>query len=468
MKYNKIYFKNLDKNKMNPQNNALNPTSVTANNQPLDSNWVNAQVSNGSPQTSIANSIDISSSLESAISQGLQESIQEEKQNTQSQEVVFPTKKTNDKKIDDRLIELTKKPADYLKYLLSIMIKTKASDMYLTLNESPVVRVFEQLHRIDQLPIMDIETLDAVGYQFLSDFEWERFRENLDIDVGYSYGWRRFRINISRQQKSVMIVIRLLAEKIPTLTELWLPPIFFELINKRSWIIILAWPTGSWKSTTLAAMIEEINSTMWKHIITIEDPIEYVFEPKKSVVEQKQLWTDILTFPKALRSALRQKPDVILFWEMRDLESIQNAITLAETGHLVLTTIHSKSASQTINKIIDAFHADQQNQIRIQLSETLLSIISQRLINKLDWSWVSIALEIMINTPAVANLIRENQTGQINNIIQTWKQHSMKLLEEDLQNLVDNKQITFEEALSNANLPKLLSIPQQYIDSFQE
>lgn len=410
---------------------------------------------------------DISQSLQQAISQWLIESAKQENQN-QNATPVFPAQKSQEKKVDDRLIELTKKPADYLKYLLSIMIKTKASDMYLTLEESPVVRVYEQIHRIDQLPQMDHETLDAVGYQFLSDFEWERFRENLDIDVGYSYGWRRFRVNISRQQKSVMIVIRLLAEKIPTLQELGLPHIFFELINKRSGLIILAWPTWSWKSTTLAAMIEEINSSMWKHIITIEDPIEYVFEPKKSVIEQKQLWTDILSFPKALRSALRQKPDVVLFGEMRDLESIQNAITLAETGHLVLTTIHSKSASQTINKIIDAFPADQQNQIRIQLSETLLSIISQRLINKLDWTGVSIALEIMINTPAVANLIRENQTGQINNIIQTWKQNSMKLLEEDLQNLVDNKQISFEEALSNANLPKLLNIPQQYIDQIKE
>ena len=358
--------------------------------------------------------------------------------------------------LSQQILELLKKPKKYRDYLLQLMIDNKASDMYLTFWEPPALRIMDKIYRISQLPPFDDEILTEIAYFFMDEFEWEKFREQLDIDLWWSYNWRRFRINISKQQKHIMIVIRLLAAKIPTLDELWMPFVFKELVKRKSGIILMAWPTWSWKSTTLAAMIEEINQHYPKHIITIEDPIEYVFKPKKSIIEQKQLGTDVLSFSRALRAALRQKPDVILFWEMRDLDSIRNAITLAETWHLVLSTIHAKSSAQTINKIVDSFPADQQNQIRIQLSTTLTAIISQRLLRRKDWKWMIATQEIMINNTAIANLIRENQINQINNIIQTHKQEWMQLLEDHLIELIGKWLIEIEDALTVANNPQYI------------
>lgn len=362
-----------------------------------------------------------------------------------------------EKKISADIRKLLDNPDKYKDYLLRMMIDNKASDMYLTNNEPPCLRIYDKVYRINQLPDFDGEMLNQIAYMFMEDIEWEQFRENLDLDLWWSYGWRRYRINISRQQKSIMIVFRLLSEKIPTIAEMWLPSIFSDLVKTKSGIILLAWPTGSWKSTTLAAMIQEINLTYQKHIITIEDPIEYVFTPEKSIIEQKQLWSDVVSYTRALRAALRQKPDVILFWEMRDLESIEKAVTLAETGHLVLSTIHSKSSSQTINKIIDSFPADQQNQIRIQLSETLVSVVSQRLLRKKDWSWMVAAHEIMLNNTAISNLIRENQIKQINNVIQTSRWQWMQLLEEHLIELVEKWYIELDNALATSNNPSYIT-----------
>ena len=341
----------------------------------------------------------------------------------------------------------------YKDYLLKLMIDNNSSDMYLTLDEKPSLRIDNHIYRIQQLPEFGYDQLQEIAYMFLSDEEWETFRETLTYDLGWSYEWRRFRINISKQQKSIMIVVRLLWEKVPTIDDMWLPQVFKEFVNKSSGIVLVAWPTWSGKSTTLASMIEEVNQNHSKHIITIEDPVEYVFNPKKSIIEQKQLWTDVLSFSWALKSALRQRPDVILFGEMRDLESIQNAITLAETGHLVISTIHSKSSAQTITKIIDSFSSDQQNQVRLQLSETLLSVISQRLLKKKDKKWVVACHEIMINDTAISNLIRENQINQINNIIQTSTWSWMKLLEESLIELIEKWEVSIDDALAIANKP---------------
>lgn len=351
----------------------------------------------------------------------------------------------------DDIIKLTRNPDQYKNYLLKMMIDNKSSDMYLTYNEPPVLRIYDKAHRIHQLPPLTDEMLTELAYMFMDDLEWEHFRENLDIDLWRSYEWRRYRINISKQQKHIMMVFRLLASEIPTLDDLWLPDVFRELITRKSWIILMAWPTWSGKSTTLAAMVQEVNLKYPKHLITIEDPIEYIYPPAQCIVEQKQLWSDIISFAKWLKAALRQKPDVILFWEMRDLESIKNAISLAETWHLVLSTIHSKSSSQTINKIIDTFPADQQNQIRIQVSETLTAVISQRLIRKKDGKWMVAAQEIMINNPAISNLIRENQIKQINNVIQTSRWSWMKLLEEHLIELLEKNLIALDAALAISN-----------------
>lgn len=345
---------------------------------------------------------------------------------------------------------------DYTKIrdnLLDLMIEKWCSDMYLTVSEPPCMRVDSQVVRLEHLNVLNEEIVWNIASSFLTDGEENLFLENRDVDLWWSHKDRRFRLNISKQQKNTMIVIRLLSAKVPTIDEVWLPNLFKDLVKKKWWIILLAWPTGCGKSTTLAALIQEINATENKHIITIEDPIEYVFTPSKSIIEQKQLWTDVLSFARALKSCLRQNPDVILFGEMRDPESIKYAITLAETGHLVLSTIHSKSSAQTISKIADSFPSDQQEQVRLQLSETLIAVVSQRLIRKKDGKWFVPAFEIMMNNTAVWNIIRKNEIEQLSNVLQTNKKFWMQTLEEHLIDLVLRDEIDLEEALRNANEP---------------
>lgn len=354
------------------------------------------------------------------------------------------------------LEQIIKNSEEYKNYLLEMMIENWASDMYLSADNPPAFRIMDTVYKINQLPVLDPTQLTDIAYYMMDEYEWEIFRERLDMDLGISHNWKRFRVNISKQQKTIMIVIRLLAWNIPSIKDLWLPNIFRELVTKTSWIILVAWPTWSGKSTTLASMIDEVNANYKKHIITIEDPIEYVFEQKKSLIEQKQLGSDILSFARWLKSALRQKPDVILFWEMRDLDSIQNAITLAETWHLVLSTIHSKSSAQTISKIIDIFPADQQNQVRMQVSDTIVAVISQRLMKKKWWKWMVAAHEIMLNNSAISNLIRDNQIKQINNVIQTSKWSWMQLLEEKLIDLLEYWKIDFSTAIAFSNDPDFI------------
>lgn len=348
------------------------------------------------------------------------------------------------------------KICDYSKLrdsLLDLMIEKWCSDMYLTVGEPPCIRSNSEVIRLDDFDKFEQETIWNIANSFLTKDEENFLLKNLDVDLWWGYKDRRFRLNISLQQKKTMIVIRLLSAKVPTIDEVWLPIFFKDLVKRKGGIILLAWPTGSGKSTTLAALIQEINSTENKHIITIEDPIEYVFKSEKSVIEQKQLWTDVISFPRALKSCLRQNPDVILFGEMRDPESIKYAITLAETWHLVLSTIHSKSAAQTISKIADSFPWNQQEQIRQQLSETLVAIVSQRLIKRKDWNWFVVAFEIMMNNVAVWNIIRRNEIEQLNNVLQTNKKFWMQTLEEHLIDLVLRDEIELDDALRNANDP---------------
>ena len=264
------------------------------------------------------------------------------------------------------------------------MVKADSSDIYLTYGEEPTIRVYGEAKRLVEFPKLDDKTLDAFIDVMMSDFDRKNYKDSLAADLGLSMGGRRYRINISRQQDHTMIVARLLEEKVPTIDEKKLPQIFKQLVQTTNGLIFMVGPTGSGKSTSLAAMIEEINMTMHKHIITIEDPIEYVFTPKKSIFEQKQLGRDIVSFSSAMKFALRQRPDIVLFGEIRDTESVRNAIALAETGQLVMTTIHSRSAEQTVNKIISMFPADEQSQIRNQLSENMTAIIIQKLIRKAD------------------------------------------------------------------------------------
>jgi len=345
----------------------------------------------------------------------------------------------------------TMNPENYLLYLLQLMIDNKSSDIYFTYGEEPSLRIYGEVVRINAVPKLEDPTLEAISDILMTDEDIDLYKQNLSCDLWYSVHGRRYRINISRQRWHKMIVARLLEEKIPTIEDLWLPEILKMLTKKTSGIVFVAWPTWSWKSTTLAAMIEEINQTRACHVITIEDPIEYIFEPKKAIFEQKQLWKDVVSFASAMKYAMRQRPDVILFWETRDTESLKNAIALAETWHLVLTTIHSRSAEQTINKIISMVPEDEQPTIKNQISENLTAIIIQKLLRTVDWKWMVPAHEILLNNVAVENTIRENKMNQLRNIMYTYRQSGMCLLEDDLLRLVMEWKISSETAMFNAN-----------------
>lgn len=342
-------------------------------------------------------------------------------------------------------------PEKYLYYLCWLMIHYNSSDIYLTYGETPAIRNFWEIFRLTGLPALEDSTLEAFASILMTAEDKTLYNEHLSCDVWYSVFNRRYRINISRQRDHKMIVARLLEEKVPTIDDRKLPEVFKTLTQKTNGIIFVAWPTGSWKSTTLAAMVEEINETRSSHVITIEDPIEYVFEPKKAIFDQKQLWKDVVSFASAMKYALRQRPDVILFGEARDPESLRNAIALAETGHLVLTTIHSRSAEQTINKIISMFPADEQPLIRHQMSENMTAIIVQKLLKRADWNGMVPAHEILLNNIAVWNTIREDKLNQLKNVIYTYRNLWMQMLEDDLIRLVMEWVITPETAIFNAN-----------------
>ena len=342
-------------------------------------------------------------------------------------------------------------PQNYLLYLLELMIQNKSSDIYFTFGEEPALRIYGEVHRVKSAPKLVDSTLEAISNILMTEEDVDIYKKNLSCDLWYTVHWRRYRINISRQRGHKMIVARLLEEKIPNIHELWLPEILRTLTKKTSGIVFVAWPTWSWKSTTLAAMIEEINQTRACHIITIEDPIEYVFDPKKSIFDQKQLWKDVVSFASAMKYAMRQRPDVILFGETRDSESLRNAIALAETGHLVLTTIHSRSAEQTINKIISMVPEDEQPIIKNQISENLTAVVVQKLIRLENWQWMVPAHEILLNNKAVENTIRENKMNQLRNVMYTYRTSWMCLLEDDLVRLVRKWKITPEMAMFNAN-----------------
>ena len=342
-------------------------------------------------------------------------------------------------------------PSNYMLYLGQLMINKNSSDIYFTYWEEPALRIYGEIYRVTTAPKLQDSTLEAMSSVLMSKEDEAFYDRELSCDIGYSIHGRRFRINISRQRWHKMIVARLLEERVPTIDSLRLPQILKSLIKKTSWIIFLAWPTWSWKSTTLAAMIEEINMMRSSHVITIEDPIEYIFEPKKAIFEQKQLGKDVTSFSSAMKYAMRQRPDVILFWETRDPESLRYAVMLAETWHLVLTTIHSRSAEQTVNKIISMFPVDEQPTIKNQLWENMAAIIIQKLVKTSDGKWMVPAHEILLNNSAVENIIRENKLNQLKNVMYTYRSAWMLLLEDDLVRLVMEGKISVEQALFYAN-----------------
>lgn len=318
----------------------------------------------------------------------------------------------------------------------------KASDIHLSVGVPPVFRINGELKSYGK-DILTPEDTHTIAKQMIPEFMWQTFDEKGELDFSYSVpGISRFRVNAYRQRTSVAIAIRIIPSRIPSLEELSLPSILNSLVDKPQGLILVTGPTGSGKSTTLASMIDYMNRTMKKHIITLEDPIEYLHRHNQCMIDQREVGFDTKSFATGLRASLRQDPDVILVGELRDLETIQTAITAAETGHLVLGTLHTTSAPSTIDRIIDVFPGPQQAQIRIQLASVLVSIISQRLFPSLDRQGRKVATEILVNTPAVANLIRNEKIHQIQNVMQTSRALGMHTLEMSIRQLIQNSEIS--------------------------
>ena len=330
------------------------------------------------------------------------------------------------------------------------------SDIHLVTGNQPIVRRIGNLEKLQLPPIGEKELLGWL-MEFLSDEQLTMFYEGKDIDTAYSdWNGNRYRLNVYRQQGKACIAMRLLKNDIPTIDQLGLPPILKDLAELPRGLVLVTGPTGSGKSTTLAAMIEHINRKRQRHILTLEDPIEYIYAPKMALINQREIHKDVIGFQAGLRSALREDPDIILVGEMRDHETISLAITAAETGHLVFSTLHTIGAPNTIDRIIDAFPTHQQAQIRTQLATVLKASISQVLVPKADLSGRVAIHEIMLMTDAISNLVRENKIFQIATSIQTGSRLGMQTLEADLVKRFNARQITFETALEVSSNPEYL------------
>ncbi len=333
-----------------------------------------------------------------------------------------------------------------LKDLLETTLTQRASDLHISVGHPPILRIGGRLISLVRRKTISAEDAKRLAFELITEDQREKFLKEKEIDFSYSLkGKARFRVNIFFQRGNVACALRFIPSKIPTIEDLNLPSLLHELIRPSQGFILITGPSSQGKSTTLAALIDEINHTRAVHIITIEDPIEYVFEDDRSIIDQRELGRDTLSFSRALKSTFRQDPDIIMVGEMRDPETISTAITAAETGHLVLATLHTNSASQTIHRIVDTFPGSQQSQIRAQLSGSLLGVVSQRLVPRIRGGLIP-ACEIMLNTPATANLIRENKVHEIPLVIETSAEIGMISLNRYLANLVRAKEIALDIA----------------------
>ncbi|MFC1789418.1 type IV pilus twitching motility protein PilT [Patescibacteria group bacterium] len=331
--------------------------------------------------------------------------------------------------------------------LLEMTIQEQASDLHISVGHPPILRINSRLIPLKREKISSQEA-ENLANSLMTDHQRNRLVQEKEIDFSYSFEESaRFRVNIFYQKGCVSAALRLIPAKIRTIEELGLPPKLHDFTTPSQGFVLVTGPSSQGKSTTLAAMIDEINRSRSEHIITIEDPIEYLFKDDRSVIEQREVYQDTLSFSKALRATFRQDPDVIMVGEMRDPETISTAITAAETGHLVFATLHTNSASQTIHRIVDSFPPEQQQQIRAQLSSSLLGVISQRLIPKIKGGLIP-SCEIMINNPAIANLIRENKVHELNLVIETSAETGMISLNRSLASLVKSREISLENALN--------------------
>lgn len=346
----------------------------------------------------------------------------------------------------------------YMEELLQLVFDKDGSDLHIAAGVPPMIRVSGKLQSTDYEPLTSEDTQQLI-FSILTNDQRKVLEQTWELDCSYGVvGLGRFRVNVYKDKGSYAAALRTIASKIPRFEELGLPPIVKELIHKPRGLVLVTGPTGSGKSTTLASMIDLINSERAEHILTIEDPIEYLHVSKKSLVNQRELGEDTKSFDNALRAALREDPDVILVGEMRDLETIRLALTAAETGHLVFGTLHTSSASQTVDRIVDVFPPHQQTQIRVQLSNSLVAVLSQTLLPRVSYGGGRskgriMAMETMIVTPAIANLIREAKSAQIYSSIQTGAKYGMQTLEMALRDLYIARQITFEDAVSKTSKP---------------
>ena len=331
--------------------------------------------------------------------------------------------------------------------LLAFGVKNGSSDLHLSAGEPPMIRVDGDMRRIN-VPTMDHKDVHDMVYDIMNDKQRKDYEEFLESDFSFEIpGLARFRVNAFNQNRGSGAVFRTIPSEIMSLEQLNAPKIFEQISDTPRGVVLVTGPTGSGKSTTLAAMVNHKNETEYGHILTVEDPIEFVHVSKKCLINQREVHRDTLGFNEALRSALREDPDVILVGEMRDLETIRLALSAAETGHLVFGTLHTSSAAKTIDRVVDVFPAAEKDMIRAMLSESLKSVISQTLLKKAGGGRVA-AHEIMMGTPAIRNLIRENKIAQMYSAIQTGQAHGMQTLDQNLQQLVQKNVVTRQEAIS--------------------
>src|SRR5579862_773880 len=345
---------------------------------------------------------------------------------------------------------------EYSEILLEV-VRRRASDLHLTAGVPPTIRQRGRLVRLDDWPRLTPEDTREFIYSILTTEQRRRLENDLQLDFAYVVpGQARFRVNAYFQRTAVAAAFRLIPSEIVPIDRLGLPAVVHELARRPRGLVLVTGPTGSGKTTSLAAMIDEINKTRDEHIVTIEDPIEFVHAHQRCTINQRELGTDATSFAAALKAALRQDPDVILVGEMRDLETISTALTAAETGHLVFATLHTQDAPQTIDRVIDVFPPEQQGQIRVQLSVTLQGVVTQQLLPTADGAGRCVACEVLVPTPAVRNLIREGKIHQIPSMIQTGAAHGMQSMDAALATLVRAGRITQDLAMARAAMPEEL------------
>jgi twitching motility protein PilT len=344
---------------------------------------------------------------------------------------------------------------DFAEVLLQVM-ERDASDLHLTAGSPPMLRLHGKLHAMDY-PKLTPQVTREVVYSILSNDQRQRLETDWQIDLAYSIpGKARFRVNAYMQRASLSAAFRLIPQHMPNLRDLGLPTVLEDFTKKPRGFVLVTGPTGSGKSTTLAAMLDLINETRHEHILTIEDPIEFLHRHKRCIVNQRELGADSKSFALGLKAALRQDPDVILVGEMRDLETISTALTAAETGHLVFATLHTQDTAQTVDRIVDVFPPEQQQQVRVQLSVSLQGIVTQQLLPRANGSGRICATEVLVPTPAVRNLIREGKTHQIYSALQTGGQFGMQTMDTSLAHLVREQAITRELAEARSSTPEEL------------